>query len=263
MTGRWLASILLPPAVLAASAWLAPHVPAGSLTAILAGVFAFACVGAEVIVAGTWAPPLSRRSSLGLLVPAALLVAIALLGAAIPAVLAAVLVTACLLGAGSRLGATVGHAIAAPGHLLVVAIVSALVDVFSVLHPSGPTSQIIRIEAALSVLALPWPILGTAHIQPVLGVGDVVFAGLYLGASRKHGLSLRRTTIGLALGLAIAFGAAVATERGIPALPFMGAAVVALHPAARRIPPADRANAAIGIGGLALLFLILFALRFA
>src|SRR5690606_6591372 len=111
VTGRWLASILLPPAVLAASAWLAPHVPAGSLTAILAGVFAFACVGAEVIVAGTWAPPLSHRSSLGLLVPAALLVAIALLGAAIPAVLAAVLVTACLLGAGSRLGATVGHAI--------------------------------------------------------------------------------------------------------------------------------------------------------
>src|SRR5690606_13949183 len=154
------------------------------------------------------------------------------------------------LGAGTRIGASIGHAIEAPGHLLVVASVSALVDGLSVLHPKGPTAQILEMEVALSILALPWPILGTPIIQPTLGVGDVVFGGLYLAAARRHELPLGKTAAALAVGLTLAFVTAALLSRAIPALPFMGAAVLLAHPEARRLPPADRVAAAIGIGAL-------------
>src|SRR5690606_16553929 len=105
-----------------------------------------------------------RRALLLLLLPLSALAALALLGQAVPAVIGAMVVTTCLLGAGTLIGAKVGQAIERPGHLLVVAIVSALVDAFSVLHPRGPTAQIIESESAVAVLVLPWPLLGTSRI---------------------------------------------------------------------------------------------------
>lgn len=263
MVGRlWLPSLLLPAAALALVAGLAPRVPIdGGLGALLGAALAFGCVGGEVLFASVAAPRFSRRALLWLIAPASALGALALLGDAVPAVVAAMLVTSCLLGAGTMIGAKVGEAIEHPGHLLVVAIVSALVDAFSVLHPSGPTAQLIENESVVAILVLPWPLLGTTRIAPVLGVGDVVFSALYVAACRRHGLSIRRTAIALAFGLALAFALAVAAARGIPALPLMGAAVLIAHPAARRLPPEDRIKAAAGIGALATLFVVLFALR--
>jgi hypothetical protein len=263
VTARWwLPSIILPSAALALIAAVAPLVPVGAgLGVMLAAVLAFACVGAEVLFASAAAPRLSRRALLWLLLPVSGLATVAVLGETLPQVIAAMVVTTCLLGAGTMIGAKVGNAIERPGHLLVVAIVSALVDAFSVLHPSGPTAQIIEIESAVAVMVLPWPLLGSARIAPVLGVGDIVFAALYLAACRRHRLSIRRTAIALAIGLAATFVIAVAAARGVPALPLMGAAVVIAHPEARRLPPEDRAKAAIGVAALVALFVVLFALR--
>lgn len=262
-SGRfWLPSILLPAAALAGVAGLAPLVPlSGDLGVMVAAALAFGCVGAEVLLASAAAPRFPRRALLLLFVPLSALVALALLGQAVSAVIAAMVVTACLLGAGTLIGAKVGAAIERPGHLLVVAIVSALVDAFSVLHPRGPTAQLIEIESAVAILVLPWPILGTSRIAPVLGVGDIVFAALYVAACRRHALSIPRTVIALAIGLGLTFAAAVAAARGVPALPLMGAAVVIAHPEARRLPPEDRAKALGGILALTVLFGVLFALR--
>jgi len=61
--------------------------------------------------------------------------------------------------------------------------------------------------------------------------------------------------------LALTFALAVVAARGVPALPLMGAAVVIAHPEARRLPPEDRAKAIGGILALAVLFVVLFAMR--
>src|SRR5690606_6744802 len=123
VSGRgWLLSILLPAAALAAVAGLAPLVPlGGQLAAVVAGAFAFGCVGAEVLLASAAAPRFPRRALLLLLLPLSALAALALLGQAVPAVIGAMVVTTCLLGAGTLIGAKVGQAIERPGHLLVVA----------------------------------------------------------------------------------------------------------------------------------------------
>lgn len=259
---RWLAALLAPAALLALVAAIAPFVPlSGSLGRGAAGVLAFACVGAEVLTAAALAPRLRPRALLALPVPIAALAAVAVLGDGWPRGAAAATVTVGLLSVGTLAGAVVGHAIDRAGHLVVVAVVSSLVDVFSVLHPRGPTAQLVQVETAVNVLILPWPILGTARIEPILGVGDIAFAAIYLGAAKRHGLAVRRTVLALAAGLAVTLAVVMATGIGIPALPFLGAAVVLAHPEARRLPPEDRKKALVGLVVLVGLFVGLFAMR--
>lgn len=249
---RWLLALTAPGLVLALTAQLAPLFPPPSgVWGAFVGALAFACVSAEVLTASALTPRLPTR---GLWIALGALGALALLAtfaASLPLALAAALVTVTLLTLGTSAGGVVGQAIEQPGHLLVVAAVSAAVDALSVLHPSGPTAQIIRHEAAVSVLILPWPILGTRNIDPVLGVGDVAFAAIYLAAARRHGLSIRRSVVALSLALAGTLVAVFVTGRGVPALPFLGAAMVAAHPEARRLPEEDRAKAVVGLLALA------------
>jgi hypothetical protein len=155
-------------------------------------------------------------------------------------VAAAAGVLVALLALGSALGAWVGQGIAAPGHLLFVAIISSLADTFSVSHPDGPTAAIARSPEALAWLALPWPMLGTRDILPFLGVGDVVFCSLYYAAARKHGLSLARTLMALLAAFASAAIAVGVFERPIAVLPFLGVGVLVAHPAFRRPPTGDQ-----------------------
>lgn len=256
--GRWLASIVAAPVALAALAVIAPRAPLAPLAAY---ALAFACVSAEVLCAAALVPRLPARALAWLLVPVGASALVVALGGALPELVAAALVTSSLLFAGTLLGGVIGGAIEHAGHLVIVAVISALVDVLSVLHPSGPTAQIVQIEAAISVLALPWPMLGTDRIEPILGIGDVTFAALYLAAARRHALSRRRTIVALACALALTAVVVVVAERGVPALPFLGAAIVVAHPEARRVPPADRRTAIVGLVGVALLFAALLALR--
>ncbi|MBX3270240.1 MAG: hypothetical protein KF729_08260 [Sandaracinaceae bacterium] len=235
-------------AALALVALAAPHLPA--VHPYASGTLAFACVGAEVLAVAALAPPLRARALAGLAIPLGALVAVALVGDALGRLPASVAVTVALLAAGTLVGAVVGRAIEDAGHLAVVAIVSAAVDAYSVLSPSGPTAQIVQIEAAVDVLLLPWPILGTPRIEPVLGVGDVAFAAIYAVASRRHDLPMKRTIAALAVGLAVTLAVVLATGAGTPALPFLGAAILVAHPRARRLRPEDRRKAWIGIAVL-------------
>ena len=106
---------------------------------------------------------------------------------------AAVAVTGALLTAGAAIGGAVGGRIEHPGHLLVVVVLSLLVDSFSVFHTAGPTAAVVARPELIAVLALPWPRFGTSEFLPVLGVGDVVFAALYMSTARQFGLPRLRT----------------------------------------------------------------------
>ncbi len=253
---RWGSALAIAALALGAIAPVASWVP---VSPRLAYLFAFACVSAEVLVASALAPRVGRRGLAWAIVPALALAGVA--ASPLAEVPAAMIVTVALLAAGTLVGGVVGGAIERAGHLLVVAILSAIVDAFSVLSTSGPTAQILEVDAAVNVLLLPWPMLGAGSVEPILGVGDITFAAIYLGAARRHGLSIRRTVLALACGLAATAMAVLVTERGLPALPFLGAAVVIAHPEARRVPREDRAKAAIGVGAIAAVLGALLALR--
>lgn len=216
---------------------------------------AMVAVVAAVLGTCATAPTLPKSRASLLLLPLAALVALAVFEVAVFEVGASMLgpaavVLALLLGAGSLAGALVGGHIPSFGYLVVVAYVSTLADLYSVLAPSGPSAQIVQSEAALSVLALSWPIPGMEGLLPVLGVGDVVMSALYLAAVRRHRRGLGRTVIGLGVGFIITFATVIVTEVAIPALPALALAFLVVQPKAFAVPEQERRTAIVG--GLAL-----------
>lgn len=159
-------------------------------------------------------------------------------------------VATALLLLGSAIGAAVGGRISHPGHLLFVAWMAGIVDALSLLHPAGISHAVARSPEVLSWVAISLPLLGTHEIVPFLGGGDIAFVALYLAAGRTHQLQAARTVWALAIGFALAFGTVLWLARAIPVLPYLGAAVLAAHPAARRPPSAERRLALCLVGGL-------------
>jgi len=162
-----------------------------------------------------------------------------------------------LLVGGATIGSTLGTRVAHAGYLLPVAVVSALADAVSVLHPAGPSAAIANDDGVAQLLAVPAPMPQLGWV-PVLGVGDVVFTALYVAAARRHGLGLARTLSALGAGYAATLLAVVALQRPLPALPFLGAGLVLLLPETRAIPLAERPAAwsvMIGFGAIALALL--------
>ncbi len=150
-------------------------------------------------------------------------------------------------------GAALGHRVDHARYLWPLVLVAVGADVWSVTTPEGVTQQVVVQGQApllmdLLVLTLPVPGVG---VTPVLGVGDLLFAGLLAGAVARHGLSMPRLAAGLGVGFALTLVALLAIQLPIPALPFLGTAgVAALGGAAR---PSAR-ELALAIGVVAALF---------
>lgn len=234
---HWWLAIGAAVAALAAAGWIAPRVPVDPITGYLIG---FAAVCGSAIAAGDACPRVRRRALWLLMLPISALRILEDSGGS--GLGAAAVVGAVLLAGGSLLGAIVGGEVEHAGYLVFVAVVSSAMDLVSVFHPTGPSAVIASSRRAMSLVAVSWPMLGTSHIEPYLGVGDVVFTSLYIAACRRHGLSRSRTLGALALGYAAAALAVVAYARPIPALPLLGAAVVGIHAEARRPPARDLAR---------------------
>lgn len=255
-TWRWLAIPLGGAAAMVALQAIGPSVPAPPL---LAFVLAFGCISGLSIASAFACPGRGKRDLRLLIAPLAALALAAWSGGLDVWHASVVLIS--LLVAGSLLGSVVGASIEHAGYLLFVAIVSSLADAASVLHPSGPSAQIVESEQALSLLALPFAFLGTADTPPLLGVGDVVFTGLYVAAGRRHGLSARRTALALAAAFAVTAGVVMAFELPVPALPFLGVAMLIAHPEARKPPAHERVRGFAVIGALAVVLIALSFIR--
>ncbi len=248
---------------------LAPYFPVDPhrdvATALLAYLIGFAAVSSMSIASGATVGPQPPRM-LALWVPVSM-VLVGLAWASLPAstgpwgIVGSAAVILALLASGSISGGVLGARITHPGHLSVVAVVSSLADLWSVLGPSGPTAAIVTSAPLLSVLALPFPMLGTSDIEPLLGLGDIVFVALYLTASERFGLGKTRTMIALGMAFALTALLVIVFARAIPALPCLGAAVLFAHREARLPPPSERRTAAIGLMTLALLVILVLALR--
>lgn len=223
---------------------------------VLAYGVAFTVVAGQTLLASEALPRPDRRL-LWLLLPG-VGVLLTLYFAGITGTAAACAVTTCLLCVGTLVGGLVGSRIEHPGHLVFVALVSAGVDALSVFHPRGLSHAVAESEAALSVLAMSFPMLGTDIVAPLLGVGDVAFCALYLAAARAHGLPVPRTRAALVVGFALTALLVVLSQLPIPALPLLGLAVVAAHPRARRPRPADLRAGLVGVGLLCVVAVVLY-----
>lgn len=229
---------LLPVGALAIAHLAAPHVRMGELAASLV-TFALGTVvslGGLTLTAPRKARP---RESAALALIAALGLAAVAWRIAPPSLAGLATATAHLLLA-SALGASIGHRVEHPGHLLPACAVAAAADLASITTPGMPTRELLTTERALDLVAFPAPVPGTSSWAPVIGIGDLVFAALVLGAAAAHSLSRARASTALVLGALLAGVASAALERPVPALVPMAASVVALLPAVRRPRPRDR-----------------------
>jgi len=135
--------------------------------------------------------------------------------------------------------------------VVLVALIIPWVDAYSVWR--GPTKQIVEHhEHVFTVLSFAFPVPGE-HAAANLGVPDLLFFALFLGAAARFGLRVFATWLGLLTGLGITIWATVYFDlSGLPALP--GIALGFLVPNAdllwrelRRKPGVgDRPDVAIG-----------------
>jgi hypothetical protein len=248
----WLGGGLACAALVALSARVAPGI---ELAARPAFALAFGLVSAEILLVAWLAPALR-----GPLLWGSWLTALGALGWLDGARLSggsAASVTALLLWTATGLGAALGGRIERPGHLLAVAVVSAISDLWSVYDPTGPSAVLARRVAEqperVTAFALCFPLLGTPHVPAIIGAGDVLFAALYVAAFERHRLPVRRALIGLGAGFALGLVLLLWLERPVPLLPLLGAGVVACDPRVRVLPAKEARSVLLVVAVLSVL----------
>jgi hypothetical protein len=112
--------------------------------------------------------------------------------------------------------------------VLLVALLIVPVDAFSVAR--GPTKEIVENQPQVfNALSISFPLPGQ-HSSAQLGLPDILFFSLFLGAAARFGLRVGWTWLAMALSfgttLALAVGFDVA---GLPALPLLSAAFVLVN----------------------------------
>ena len=112
--------------------------------------------------------------------------------------------------------------------VLLVALLIIPVDSFSVAR--GPTKEIVENQPQVfNALSVSFPLPGQ-HSSAQLGLPDILFFSLFLGAAARFGLRVGWTWLAMALSfgttLALAVGFDVA---GLPALPLLSAAFVLVN----------------------------------
>jgi hypothetical protein len=236
---------------------LAPHVAVGVYVAY---VLAFLVVSAEIVLVSRLTV-IERPVVLALIVAAGVTTLVLLRGQDV-SLAGALTVNMALLLVGGCLGANLGARIEQPGHLLAVAAISAVADLWSVYDPKGLSARMAEHAAqapdALVLFALPWPMLGTPHIAPIIGAGDILFTALYLAGYERHGLKLKRAMVGMMLAYALGLLAILISERPVPLLPLLGGAALLADTRTCSLPAHERRTVWVMLAGLG----ILLALRF-
>lgn len=143
-----------------------------------------------------------------------------------------------LMVAAVGLGTTLSKLIREKNLLVPVIPFAAMVDVLTVLAPSGFVKQVmekapeVAERAALAVMAAPNAPEVSARLTPIaiIGVGDFVFLALYAACLIRFGLRVRATMIGLFLALWVYLGLVLlGVAPRLPALVPMAVVTLALN----------------------------------
>ncbi len=131
--------------------------------------------------------------------------------------------------AGAALGLWIAEELERLSWVVIVAGVSAAVDIVSV--AAGPTKILLDKGPAVIgyfTVAATW--LGYSYEEAYtgLGVSDVIFFALYLGAAQRFGLRARVSAVAM-IGSFLATIAAAMWWTALPALPLLSAALVGVN----------------------------------
>lgn len=131
--------------------------------------------------------------------------------------------------AGASLGIWIADELEHLSWIVVVAAVSALVDVFSV--AAGPTRAILEkgpVVVGWFIVAITWSGYSYSEAYTGLGVSDIVFFALYLGSARRFDLRVGWS----AVAMVASFVATIAFAMwwtALPALPLLSVAFLAVN----------------------------------
>jgi hypothetical protein len=109
--------------------------------------------------------------------------------------------------------------------VLLIAVLIVPVDIFSVAR--GPTKEIVENQPQVfNALSISFPLPGE-HNSAQLGLPDVLFFSLFLGAADRFGLRVGLTWLFMALSFGATLALAVGFDiSGLPALPLLSVAFV-------------------------------------
>jgi hypothetical protein len=112
--------------------------------------------------------------------------------------------------------------------VLLVAVLIVPVDIYSVAR--GPTKTIVEQQPQVfDALSIAFPVPGE-HTAAQLGLPDVMFFALFLGACARFGLRLRWTWLAMTLSFGATLAIAVQWDvSGLPALPLLSVAFVLVN----------------------------------
>jgi hypothetical protein len=113
--------------------------------------------------------------------------------------------------------------------VVLIAVVSAAVDIVSVY--GGPTRALLEggpQVVGYFTVALTWSGYSVSEGYSALGISDVVFLSLYLGAARRFGLRALASAVAMVASFVVTIVAALWWE-ALPALPLLSVAFLAVN----------------------------------
>lgn len=124
----------------------------------------------------------------------------------------------------SGIGLWIGEGIDEIAHLLPVAIVATVADIWSV--SAGATAKIV-VSSAINYFLLRFPMPGYGTIPYLIGLTDFLFFAIFFQAALRFNLGAIKNALLLLSSFFIAVAAAIFFATGLPVLPFMALLFVA------------------------------------
>ncbi|KAF1080980.1 MAG: hypothetical protein GQF41_2794 [Candidatus Rifleibacterium amylolyticum] len=118
----------------------------------------------------------------------------------------------------SGIGLWIGEGIDEIAHLLPVAIIATVADIWSV--SAGATAKIV-VSSAINYFLLRFPMPGYGTIPYLIGLTDFLFFAIFFQAAVRFELGIKKNVLLLLASFFIAVAAAIFFATGLPVLPFM------------------------------------------
>ena len=131
--------------------------------------------------------------------------------------------------AAAALGIWIAEELEKLSWIVIVAVVSAAVDIVSV--AAGPTKAILDqgpVVVGYFTIAVTWAGYTYSEAFTGLGISDVIFLALYLGAARRFGLRVGWSAVAMVVSFLATIAAAM-WWTALPALPLLSVAFLAVN----------------------------------
>jgi hypothetical protein len=159
----------------------------------------------------------------------------------------------CLLAAALSLGVLVGKQVEKASHIFAIVVIGSVMDLWSL--SGGVTEEIAASPYNCYYFLLNWPLAGKGGMTyPLIGATDFLFVALFLFLAHRFHFSVSRNALGMAAAVALSVLSALVLQKGVPALPFIAAAVLVLN--FRAILPDRRELTKIAVGTVVLVALL-------